>query len=514
MADDMGYSDIGCYGGEIRTPNLDRLAAGGLRFTQFYNTARCCPTRASLLTGLYPHQAGIGHMMSDRGSPGYRGDLNDRCVTIAEALHGSGYRNYMAGKWHVTKQTGAWTGDQSRMSKHNWPLQRGFDRYWGTIHGAGSYFNPVSLTDGNTPIAIPDGEPFYYTDAISAHASRFVREHHGDGPFFMYVAYTAPHWPLHAWPEDIERYRGRYDAGWDTLRTERFERMREMGLIDSRWTLAPRDRSVPEFEDAGHRDWQRRAMEVYAAMIDRMDQGIGEIIAALEQTGNLDNTIVFFLADNGGCAEGGTAFDAEGRTSGLSCLFRMTRDGRPVHFGNYATHLPGPADTYQEYGKPWANASNTPFRLYKHWVHEGGIATPLIVHWPAGIDAHGELRSEPGHVIDLLPTCVELAGGSYPEQRNGQTIQPAAGRSLAPAFRAEPIEREALFWEHEGNRAVRVDDWKLVARGRNGAWELYDMAADRTELDDLAADRPEVVEQLSTMWQAWAERSQVVPWPK
>lgn len=289
--------------------------------------------------------------------------------------------------------------------------------------------------------------------------------------------------------------------------------MREMGLIDSRWALAPRDPSVPEFENAPHPLWQRRAMEVYAAMIDRMDQGIGEVIAALEQTGRMGNTIIFFLADNGGCAEGGTAFDKEGRTSGLSCMFKTTRDGRPVHFGNYAAHMPGPADTYQEYGKPWANASNTPFRLYKHWVHEGGIATPLIVHWPAGIDARGELRSEPGHVIDLLPTCVELAGGSYPEQRKGQTIHRVAGRSLAPAFRAEPIEREALFWEHEGNRAIRVGDWKLVARGRKGAWELYNMAADRTELHDLAAERSEVVEQLSTMWQAWAEQSQVLPWP-
>jgi arylsulfatase len=514
LADDMGYSDIGCYGGEIRTPTLDRLAANGLRYTHFYNTARCCPTRASLLTGLYPHQAGVGHMMSDRGAPGYRGDLNDRCVTIAEALRPAGYRSYMAGKWHVTKQTGQWSGDERRTSKHNWPLQRGFDRFWGTIHGAGSYWNPVSLTDGNTPISIPDGEPFYYTDAISEHAARFVREHHGDAPFLLYVAYTAPHWPLHAHEEDVARYEDRYDAGWDALRTERYRRMIDLGLIDPAWAMAPRDPRVPDWSEAPHPEWHRRAMAVYAAMIDRMDRGIGRVVEALKDTGRLDDTLILFLSDNGGCAEGGRAFGKGGRTSGLSCSIKTTRDGRPVHFGHYDEHMPGPPDTYQEYGRSWANASNTPFRLYKHWVHEGGIATPLVVHWPAGIDARGALRGQPGHVIDLMPTCLEVAGAAYPASRGGTPIEPVAGASLVPTFADRPLDRPALYWEHEGNRAVRAGSWKLVARGRAGPWELYDLATDRTELHDRAADHPEVVERLAAMWQAWAERSGVLPWPR
>jgi arylsulfatase len=420
----------------------------------------------------------------------------------------------MAGKWHVTKQTGYWSGNEQRTSRHNWPLQRGFDRFWGTIHGAGSYWNPVSLTDGNAPVSIPDGEPFYYTDAISDHAARFVREHHGDGPLLLYIAYTAPHWPLHAPEEDIRRYEHRYDDGWDALRDERYRRMIDLGLIDSSWAMSPRDRGVPAWSEAPHRDWQRRAMAVYAAMIDRMDQGIGRVIEALEDTGRLDRTIIFFLADNGGCAEGGTAFGKEGRTSGLSCAMKVTRDGRLVHFGHYEQHMPGPADTYQEYGKPWANASNTPFRLYKHWVHEGGIASPLIVHWPAGIEARGELRDEPGHVIDLMPTCLELAGAAYPESREDRPIEPVAGVSLTPTFEGRSLDREAIYWEHEGNRAVRAGRWKLAARGRRGPWELYDMTADRTELHDLAADHPDVVERLAGMWQAWAERSQVIPWPK
>jgi arylsulfatase len=513
LADDLGYSDVGCSGGEIRTPNLDRLAAGGLRFTQFYNTARCCPTRASLLTGLYSHQAGIGHMMSDRGAPGYRGDLNEQCVTIAEVLGAAGYRCYLSGKWHVTRQTGYWSGKAQLTSIRNWPLQRGFDRFFGTIHGAGSYWNPVSLTRGNTPIAIPDGEAFYYTDAISDQAARFILEHHGESPLFLYVAYTAPHWPLHAWPEDIARYAGRYDAGWDALRAERHARMIEMGLVDPSWSLSPRDRRVPDWQDAPHPAWQRRAMEVYAAMVDRMDQGIGRIVNALERTGRLESTLIVFLADNGGCAEGGTAFTTGGASKGLSKSVKVTRDGRPIHFGHYAEHMPGPPDTYQEYGRPWASASNTPFRLYKHFVHEGGIATPFIVHWPAGIASRGELRHQVGHVIDLMPTCLELAGAAYPEMVDGRAITPAAGMSLVPAFADEPLERQAVYWEHEGNRAVRAGDWKLVARGRKGPWELYDLRADRTETSDLATRFPDRVEQMAALWQAWAERCGVLPWP-
>ncbi|MEC9092570.1 MAG: sulfatase-like hydrolase/transferase, partial [Planctomycetota bacterium] len=295
MADDMGFSDIGCYGGEIRTPALDGLAKNGVRFTQFYNTGRCCPTRAALLSGLYSHQAGVGWMMADNGHDGYRGELNRNCLSIAEVLKTAGYATYMSGKWHVTKDVRP-DGDKS-----NWPRQRGFDRFFGTIHGAGSFFDPNSLTLENTQIA--PKENFYYTDAISDQAIQYIDEHDRNNPFFMYVAYTAPHWPMHALPEDIQRYKGRYDDGWDALRGQRFARQKQMGLIDKNWKLTPRDEGVPVWPQEKEKDWQIRRMEVYAAMVDRMDLGIGRIVNKLKEEDQLDNTLILFLADNGGCAE-------------------------------------------------------------------------------------------------------------------------------------------------------------------------------------------------------------------
>ena len=509
MADDMGYSDIGCYGGEIRTPNLDSLAAAGLRFTQFYNTARCCPTRASLITGLYPHQAGVGHMMTDRGLEGYRGDLNDRCVTLAEVLKQAGYSTYMSGKWHVTRQVGYWSGDDQLTSKHNWPRQRGFDSFYGTIHGAGSYYDPITLTRDNTPIE-PETENYYYTDAISDKAVRFISDHSGtkpNQPFFCYVSYTAPHWPLHALQEDMARYKGKYDRGWDWLRTDRQQRMIEMGIVDAKWKLTPRDQRASAWEDTEDKEWQSRRMEVYAAQVERMDQGIGRIVQALGQAGQLDNTLILFLSDNGGCAE-----ELGSRGKGLH-IARRTRDNRPVRVGNDSSVMPGPEDTYQSYGLPWANASNTPFRRYKHWVHEGGIATPFIVHWPGRIKAQGELREQAGHLIDIMPTCVEVAGAEYPSQYKSRKILPAEGKSLVPAFENEAIQREAIYFEHEGNRAMRVGQWKLVAKGSEGPWELYDLKEDRTEMNDLAQKHPEQAKKMAEMWDQWARRAQVLPWP-
>jgi len=487
MVDDMGYSDIGCYGGEIRTPNLDRLAASGLRFTQFYNTARCCPTRASLMTGLYPHQAGVGHMMNDRGTDGYRGNLNKSCVTIPEVLRPAGYGTYMCGKWHVTRFTGP------DGPKHNWPRQRGYDRFFGTITGAGSFWTPATLTDDNTQIQAPKG--FYYTDAISDTAVKFITEHRKarpKDPFFLYVAYTAPHWPLHAHRRDIDKYRGTYRKGWDAVRAERHRRMIEMGLVKKRWPITPRDTAATawaEVDEAKRKDMDLR-MAVYAAQIDSVDQGAGRIAAALKRLGQLDNTLWLFLADNGGCAEGG-----------------------PWGFERKRGGVLGTDSSFASYGLSWANASNTPFRRYKHWVHEGGIATPLIVHWPARVKAAGQLRRQPGHLIDIMATCVEVAGATYPTERKGQAILPMEGRSLTPAFDDRPIEREAIFWEHEGNRAVRIGKWKLVAKGRTGPWELYDMEADRTELNDLAAGHGDRVREMAAVWQQWAERAHVVPWP-
>ena len=519
MADDMGYSDIGCYGGEINTPNLDGLAAKGVRFTQFYNTARCCPTRAALITGLYQHQAGVGHMVSDYGYDAYRGDLNNHCVTIAEVLKQAGYSTYMSGKWHVTKYI------KPEGPKHNWPRQRGFDRFFGTIHGAGSFYDPNSLTRDNTQI-VPD-EGFYYTNAISENAARFIAEHEsrsGDAPFFMYVPYTAPHWPMHALPKDIAKYKGRYDGGWDALRAERHKRMIKMGLVKKEWKITPRDEAAPAWADAKDKEWFARRMEVYAAMVDCLDQGVGRIVAQLKKTGDFENTLIFFLADNGGCAEeygsrGAVKPDPSQpvvlKPMGADELqTRMqpthTRDGRPVRTG-YGV-MPGAADTYIAYGKPWANASNTPFRLYKHWVHEGGISTPLIAHWPAQIKSQGKMRHQPGHLIDIMATCVDVARTEYPSEYKGNKITPMEGKSLVPAFGDKPIEREAIYWEHEGNRAVRQGKWKLVSR-HPGGWELYDLEADRTELNNLAQKHPEKLAELKAMYESWAKRCGVQPWP-
>lgn len=515
MADDMGFSDIGCYGGEINTPALDDLAKNGLRFTQFYNTGRCCPTRAALLSGLYSHQAGVGWMMSDNGHDGYRGELNRNCMTIAEVLKTAGYSTYMSGKWHVTKDV------RPDGEKSNWPRQRGFDRFFGTIHGAGSFYDPNSLTQDNTQIT--PGKDFYYTDAISDFAIKCIDEHKQENPFFMYVAYTAPHWPMHALPEDIERYKGRYDDGWDALRGQRFSQQKKMGLINKDWKLTPRDEGVPVWPKEKEKAWQIRRMEVYAAMVDRMDFGIGRIVAKLKESNQLDNTLILFLADNGGCAEeyGSKGVVrptlAEARKIPLmkegELQTRMqpliTRDGIPVKTGQGV--MPGPADTYVAYGKGWANASNTPFRMYKHWVHEGGISSPLIAHWPKGIARNGELDRQPGHLIDLMATCVDVAKATYPKTFKGKEIYPMEGRSLRPAFRSETIERDALYWEHEGNRAIRQGKWKLVAKGANGPWELYDIDQDRTELNDLANKFPDKVKALADKWDAWAKRAHVYP---
>ncbi len=510
LADDMGYSDIGCFGSEVKTPNIDRLASNGLRFTQFYNTARCCPTRASLLTGLYQHQAGIGHMVDDAGFDSYRGDLAPNSVTIAEALKGAGYGTYMSGKWHVTKHLGHWSGDKNLMSKHNWPRQRGFDRFYGTIIGCGSFYDPVTLTRDNEPIE-QNSTDYFYTNAITDNAIDFISGHVNetpDTPFFCYVAYTSPHWPMHALEKDIAKYKGRFDKGWDTLRKERLQRMIDLGIINPKWALTPRDGNVPAWEDAKDKQWECRLMEVYAAMIDNMDQNIGRLLDSLESQGKLDNTLIFFLSDNGGCAENlNYSMDDANRPMFVPA---KTVDGRPVKGGNSDhTLMPGPEDTYQSYRTPWANLSNTPFRRYKHWVHEGGISTPLVVHWPAGIEARGAFRKQPGHLIDIMATCVDVSGGSYPVSREGVPVQSMEGRSLLPAFADREIEREAIYWEHEGNRAVRRGKWKLVSKFP-GDWELYDLEADRSELNDLAKSEPEKVGELSALWEAWADRVGVV----
>ena len=530
MSDDMGYSDIGCYGGEIETPVLDGLAEGGLRFSQFYNTGRCCPTRASLISGLYPHQAGVGHMLGNTGLRGYTTGLNRNCMTIAEVMRTAGYRTYMTGKWHVTKETRPESDDD----KFNWPLQRGFDRFFGTIHGAGSFYDPNSLTRDNELI-VPDSPDFFYTDAISENAAQYVRDHarqHADRPFFMYVTYTAAHWPMHARPHNMAKYKGVYDCGWDAIREARYQRVKELGLIDAAWAMTPRDARSPAWEDATDKEWEIALMEAYAAMVDCMDQGIGQIVAALEETERFDNTLIFFLQDNGGCAEGmgrgaKVTYKAdhtkivpmEPGELQLDMIPKRTRDGKALRQGRGV--MPGPADTYLGYGRSWANASNTPFREYKHWVHEGGVATPLIAHWPAGIpsDLAGKVDHQPGHLIDIMATCVDVGGADYPNEFGGEDITPLEGTSLRPAFDGQDVGRSnPIFWEHEGNCAIRDGKWKLVRKGNMGTgqntpWELYDMEADRTELHDLAAEMPERAQAMAETWEAWAQRALVKPWP-
>jgi arylsulfatase len=485
LVDDMGFSDLGCYGSEIPTPNLDRLAAGGIRFTQFYNGARCCPTRASLLTGLYAHQAGIGHMVDDRGEDGYRGELNRRCATIPEVLRASGYATYMTGKWHVTKHAVAATPGE----RFNWPLQRGFERYFGIISGKADYFHPDTLTRDNERLPPPE-DGFYTTDAFADNAIRFVSDGPLDKPFFLYLAFNAPHFPLMAPPDEIAKFRGKYQLGWDKLRDQRHAKQIELGIVDKAWPLAPRPNVVPAWDalSAAEQDRFDHIMAIYAACVNHMDAAVGRLVEALRQRGVLDNTLILFLSDNGGNAESGP----NGRLIGAA---------------------PGAAKSDVFCGESWAMLENTPFRRYKHFDHEGGIATPCIAHWPGRIKARGEIRQQAGHIIDIMATCVDIAGAKYPTSINNQAILPMEGKSLVPAFDDQALVRDALYWEHEGNAAVRVGDWKLVRLGRNGKWELYDIKNDRTELHDMATAQAELVRQLADKWEAWAGRTHVTPYP-
>ena len=485
MADDMGYSDIGSYGGEIQTPYIDLLASNGLRFTQFYNAGRCCPTRASLLTGLYPHQAGMGSMVSPLGSDpeegAYQGYLNNRSVTLAEVLKTANYKTYMSGKWHVGE------------NKEHWPLKRGFDRYFGLISGASSYYEVlkdqprVRQIVHDDDVWDPPETGFYMTDAITNYATRFIRDHidtyRRRTPFFLYVSYTAPHWPLHALPNDIAKYHGKYDIGWDSLRVVRYERLKELGIINNTVELSPRPEAIPAWEEIENKEVWSRRMEVYAAMVDRMDQGIGRIVQALDETRSLRNTIIFFLSDNGASPEDVT--------------------GRNLHD---STKTVGSRGSYDAYREPWANVSNTPFKYYKAWMHEGGIATPFIVYWPQGIQEPGGIVHEPGHVIDIMSTVVEISRSSYPDTFKGKEIIPQAGRSLMPIFEGvKPEGQHALYWEHNGRKAMRKENWKIVAPQHTTTWELYDINSDRNELDNVAKKYPDIVEQMKTEWGIWAD---------
>ncbi len=500
MADDMGYSDIGCYGGEIPTPNIDGLAAGGLRFTEFYNTGRCCPTRASLMTGLYPHEAGVGHMVYANRGPGYLDHLNDQCVTIAEVLASAGYQTMMAGKWHVGHAPG------------QWPTDRGFEQFYGIHIHVDSYFKvlPGCPVYHNGQLAIPStADPpntlhpekeWYTTDVFTDWALKFLGETKpAEKPFFLYVAYNSPHWPLEAPDENVEHFRGKYHGGWDKLRETKLARMKQMGLVSKDTVLSPSENptwaGIPE-PDRLELDFRRA---IYSGQIERMDQNVGRIVAKLQQMGAIDNTLIFFLSDNGCSAEGG--------------MFGYKRnENRIANHSEWRKESVRSSST----GQAWACASNTPFRLYKRWVHEGGIATPLIAHWPNAIEQTGGLAHQPGHVVDIMATCCDVANAQYPKQRGGKDIHAMRGISLVPAFQDPAnVQPRTLFWEHEQHAAIRHGDWKLVSlkAADENQWCLYDLEKDRTETHDLSASMPTQVEDLKRRWTHWAEQTDVLPWP-
>ena len=493
LADDMGFSDLGCYGSEIPTPNIDRLAREGMRFTQFYNTSRCCPSRASLLTGLYSHQTGMGMMMTegkahfDFGVDGYRGHLNRNCVTMAEVLRAAGYHTYMTGKWHL----GGIENADDR------PPQRGFEKFYGSLSGAFSYFKPQGdrhLMLGNQDLPAPNPQSYYTTDAFADRAIEFIDGEKDGAPFFLYLAFNAPHWPLHAKPADIAKFVGKYRQGWDALRQQRFHRQVELGLFPESLGISPRDDNVRPWTalSGKEKDEADYRMAVYAAQVHALDYNVGKLLSFLEKTGKADNTLILFMSDNGACAEpylelgGGSRADIND----------------PDKFGAIS------------YGRGWANVSDTPFREYKNRPEEGGICAPLIARWPKGI-APGLVNSiQRGvvHITDIMPTIVEVSGATYPESNAGELIHPFEGRSLEPFFATGTrTQADYLFFEHSNNCAVRSGDWKAIARYGEFKWQLYNLAEDRLELQDVAEKHPEIVARLAAAWRAWALRCNVVP---
>ena len=494
LADDLGWSDLGCYGGEIATPHIDSLAADGVKFSQFYNSARCSPTRASILTGLHPHQAGF---------PNLGGKLPANVVTLAEVLKLAGYHTTMVGKWHL--------------NENDPPTNRGFDEFYGMLGGYNTFWreepNYTRWPKDRTKRVYPEGG-FYSTDVFADYSIEFIGDRSKDGkPWFQYLAFNAPHFPLHAPEADIEKYEALYfSKGWDRIREERLGRLKQLGLLPKDLALTPRavvpanrynrqigtaDQEVPAWEslpENRRRDLARR-MAVYAAMVDRMDRAVGRVIDHLKATGQFDNTVIFFLSDNGACAEWDSfGFD---KSSGAQNVLHEGNDLKTV----------GMPESYISYGSGWANACNTPWRLFKHYAQEGGIRTPFIVHWSAGLKAKG-LTQGPGYITDFMPTLCELSGASYPKVYRENNILPQEGISLVPAMRGEALANRTLFIEHEGNRCVREGDWKLVAVG-SGAWELYDLSSDPTEMKNLAPADPERVQRLAGLWRDWAKRARV-----
>ena len=492
LVDDMGFSDIGCYGSEIPTPNLDKLAAEGVRFTQFYNTARCSPTRASLMTGLYPHQAGMGFLdgLKLPDSKGTHAKLEDRCVTMAEVLGSAGYHTSVVGKWHMGQQNGTP------------PWERGFQRTATTQFGE-LYF-PKERSPEATKWVYLDGRKvasdspevgkgeWYSTFMFTDWALKFLDDAKASGkPFFQYFAHGAVHFPLKAPADMIAKYRGRYKVGWDKLREERHKKQIGLGIVDEKWPLTERPPEVPSWDSLSEEDKDRfdNMMAIYAAMIDCIDQSVGRMVEGLKQRGMYENTLILFMSDNGGNAEGGPRGITEGEVLGSP-------------------------DSRVFLGMPWGTLNNTPFRRYKHFTHEGGISTPLIAHWPAGIPAerNGKLESQPGHLVDVMATAVDVSGALYPAEFKGHRILPMEGVSLVPALKGDSLHRvKPIFWMHEGNRAVRSGPWKAVKKFKED-WELYNMDDDRTEQHNMIKERPAVAQLLIQQWEDWAATAFVDEW--
>ncbi len=486
LVDDMGFSDIGCYGGEIPTPNIDRLAEDGIRVTNFYNGARSCPSRASLLTGLYPHQAGMGFMAGDRYKdiPAYQGYLNNTSVTLGEAMQNNGYFTIMTGKWHVGQI------DDGGVT----PWGRGFDRSFNTIAGnfyyrdsiARLYLNGRRVRNAELP------ENWYTTDLWTSYGLGFIDEAMKEGkPFLLYLAHNAPHYPLQAPEEEIAKFRGKFMKGWEVLRQERYDRQVKMGIIDESYALPAMNPLIPEWDTLSEDEKIRQddLMAVYAAVMSCMDKSVGDLVEGLKKRGEYENTIIMFLSDNGGNSEGGT-------------------------WGRYIGEKPGAVSSHLSVSQGWAELNNTPFWLYKRHTSEGGIATPFIMTWPEGMDNHlrGKILPATGHLIDIMPTCIEIGKGEYPAIYKGNKIMPMEGVSLLPLLSGEPLERaKPLYWEHEGNRAMVDGKWKIVSNVRE-PWQLYNLETDRTETRNLAKDNPEIVSSMVSDYEDWAEKVGVIPY--
>ena len=523
LFDDMGFSDLGCFGGEIETPSIDALASGGFRATQFYNTARCCPARASLLTGLYPHQAGIGMMVYRDYGDGYRGGLNDRCVTLAEVLKDSGYQTMLSGKWHAGHQP------------HMRPETRGFERftgiythvdsYWKVLPGCEIYRDGELLMEAGRPVNPYNSEKeFYTTDFFTDTAIDYIDQaaEKPDIPFFLHVCHNAPHFPLEAPDHLIEKYRGRYLKGWDRLKEEKLERMKAMGIVGPGQKMArgtgfdqaeregfnfkpPFDtEEIPKWDE--HNENQKEELDfrraMYAAQIERLDENIGRVTEHLKKKELLDNTLILIMSDNG--------------CSGELGFYGM--NWPQYRISNYEEWRTRGGWSISQ-GQCWASLSNTPLRKYKIFVHEGGIGSPFIAHWPKGISEPGRICSDQTfHLIDIMPTLCDVAGAVYPEERSGRRTTPVQGRSMVPWLTDSGKAEEArtLYWQHEVNAAIRQGNWKLVTSDdrKPDRWELYDLTEDRSESDDLSGDQPQRVEQMKAQWREWAENSDVLPWPE